>query len=768
MSIPDLGRMWRGCVAGLRRTSIRRRIFLLLALNLAVICLLALLMWRYLATEVEFQRRIESLLSLDRALDRIQDDSGRLQRFIREYLARPEPWTQAAVNELAARLDRRISEGGQAYGDGNKSLLEAQAAMRRLLGGFDKLVSLHPEIVATYDNTVLQAGREVSELFSVLKGALLTERSSAAAASASMAHEAFVEAMLNLNAFQFRPDADSAARARRSLARASGAVPVMMSLMKADRQKQVLEVLDERLGVIQRGFDRLQEMYREQGDILSWEVDRNAAALTRLVDAILRDNEEQQARLKRDFERDQYVVMVTLLGIALLVVALGTMMGWAIVQSITQPLAELMGTVEALASGELERSVSGQAQPDEVGALARTLQAFKDHALARRDAENSMRELQVELRRSLAEREGILRSTLVGIAHTVNRNLLWANDTFARMLGYTREELLGQSSLVYFPDRRSWEDFGAAAYPTLAAGQPYVTEQQMLRKDGTLVWVELYGNAVDTRDPEKGTIWTAIDVTGRRKAADNLQIALEKQRELAELKSRFVSMASHEFRTPLTTILSSSELLRLYGERLPAVEKVEIMGSIDTAVRRMTSLLDDVLVIGRMEGGTLEFAPTRFRLRTYCEALLDEVQQSEIRQGRDGRTVKLRMSGDPEVHLDGRLLHHILANLLSNAIKYSPVGAVIEIEVGVQPEAVKFRVCDCGIGIPDEDLQHLFEAFRRGRNVGNIGGTGLGLVVVKNYVDMHGGRVEVSSTVGKGSCFTVILPQGGPAPGPDS
>lgn len=764
MSIPGAGKMWRKCVAGLRHTSIRRRIFLLLALNLAVIGLLAVLTWRYLVTEVQFQHKIEVLLNLNRDLDRIQVDSTRLQRFIREYLARPEPWTQATVNELAARLDRRITEGREAYGHGNKPLLEAQAAMRRLLGGFEKLVSLHPEIVATYDNTVLQAGREVSELFSVLKGGLLTERSGPAAASTSMAHEAFVEAMLNLNAFQFRPDADSAARARQSLARMSNAVPVMKGLMKADRQKRVLEVLDERLGVIQSGFDRLQEMYRAQGDILSWEVDRNAAALNRLVDSILRDNEELQARLKRDFEHDQYVVMMTLLVIALLVVALGTLMGWAIVQSITQPLAELMGTVEALAGGDLEREVSGQAQPDEVGALARTLQAFKDHALARRDAEDSMRELQLELRRSLAEREGILRSTLVGIAHTVNRNLLWANETFARMLGYTREELLGQSSLVYFPNRRSWEDFGAAAYPTLAAGQPYVTEQQMLRKDGTLVWVELYGNAVDTRDPEKGTIWTTVDVTGRRKAADNLQIALEKQRELAELKSRFISMASHEFRTPLTTILSSSELLRLYGERLPAAEKAEIMGSIDTAVRRMTSLLDDVLVIGRVEDGKLEFTPTRFRLRAYCESLLDEVQQSETRQGRGGRNVELRMAGDPEVHLDGRLLHHILANLLSNAIKYSPFGAGIEIEVGVRPEAVEFRVCDCGIGIPDEDLRHLFEAFRRGRNVGNIGGTGLGLVVVKNYVDMHGGRVEVSSTVGKGSCFTVILPQADAAP----
>lgn len=767
MRIPHGGKMWRGVVSTLRRTSIRRRIFLLLALNLAVISLLAVLTWRYVRAEVEFQHNIETLLSLDRGLDRIKDDSSRLQRFIREYLARPEPWSQVAVAELAARLDARITAGGAAYGDANKSLLEAQAATRRLVGGFEKLVRLHPEIVATYDNTVLLAGREVSEIFSTLKGALANERSGRAAASLAAAHEAFVEAMLNLNAFQFRPDTDSAAKARSSLARVSSAVPVIMRLVRADRQTQVLEVLDERLGVILRGLDRLQEMYQAQGDILSWEVDKNAAALTRLVDTLLRDNEEEQAKLKRTFEQKQFAAMVSLTSIALLVVALGTLMGWAIGQSITQPLAELMGTVGAFADGNLDREVAGQGQPDEVGALARTLQSLKDHALARRDAEKSMHELQNELRRSLAERDVILRSALVGIAYASDRELLWVNETFARMLGYTPEELIGRSSLMFFPDRRSWEAFGATAYPTLAAGRHFFCEQPLLRKDGTLVWLELYAVAVNARDPAKGTIWTSIDITGRREAAENMRIALEKQRELADLKSRFVSMASHEFRTPLTTILSSSELLQRYGGRLRASEALEIMESIESAVRRMTSMLDDVLVIGRAQDGKIEFRPTAVRLRPFCTKLIDEVLQGETSQGRGGRTVELEIEDDPRAYIDARLVEHVLANLLSNAIKYSPVGGVVRFEVSVQPGDLRFRVSDSGIGIPEEDLSRLFETFRRGKNVGNIGGTGLGLAIVKNYVDMHGGQVSVESSVGRGTCFTVIFPQPTAARGAD-
>ena len=768
MSISWFRVTWHNLAARLRRASIRRRIFLLLALNLAVIGLLAGLMWRYNAAEVQFRRNIQALLSLDRTLDQIQDDSSRLQRFIHQYLARPEAWTQAAINEFAARVDRRITESVGTYGAGDGTLEQALAAMRRLVQGFEKLVGLHPEIVATYDNTVLLAGKEVADLFAVLNSAFAAEGRTLAAPSSGMAHEAFVEAMLNLNAFQFRPDNESAAKARSSLLRVSDAVPGMKRFVRTAVQKRALEEIDERVGVILRGLERLQGMYQAREDILIWEVDKNAAALTRLVDSMLRDHEAQHVQLARQFEREQFVAMVTLMSVALALVAFGTLMGWTIVKSISEPLAELMDTVEALAGGNLEREVKGQEQPDEVGALARTLQAFKEHALARRDAENAMRELQDELSRSLAERDVILRSALVGIAYASDRNLLWVNDTFARMLGYAREELIGKPSAMHFPDRQSWEEFGAAAYPTLAAGRPYFCEQQLLRKDRTPVWFEIYGIAVDGGNPTKGTIWTSVDITGRREAAENLRIALDRQRELAELKSRFVSMASHEFRTPLTAILSSSELLRLYGDRLHASETLEIMEGIETAVRRMNSMLDDVLVMGRAQDGKIEFKPAAVRLRPFCQQLIDEVLESEIRQGRDRRTVELRVDGDPKACIDQRSVEHILANLLSNAIKYSPSGGAVEVAVSVLPGNVEFRVRDSGIGIPEEDRSHLFETFRRGKNVGSVGGTGLGLAIVKHYVEMHGGRVSVKSTVGKGSCFTVTLPQASVERGADS
>ena len=142
------------------------------------------------------------------------------------------------------------------------------------------------------------------------------------------------------------------------------------------------------------------------------------------------------------------------------------------------------------------------------------------------------RELQDEFERSLAERDVILKSALVGISFAVNRRHVWVNDTFARMLGYEKEELVGHSSLIHFPDHESWEAFGREAYPALASGRPFVAERLMKRRDGSLFWCQVAGNAVDAGDLSRGSIWTNVDVTERKRAEEEIQRALEKEREL--------------------------------------------------------------------------------------------------------------------------------------------------------------------------------------------------------------------------------------------
>ncbi|HEY9632723.1 MAG TPA: sensor histidine kinase [Coleofasciculaceae cyanobacterium] len=232
-------------------------------------------------------------------------------------------------------------------------------------------------------------------------------------------------------------------------------------------------------------------------------------------------------------------------------------------------------------------------------------------------------------------------------------------------------------------------------------------------------------------------------------------IALEKERELSELKSRFISMASHEFRTPLATILSSSELLENYYYKWTVEKKQQYFTRIKAAIQRMVQLLDDVLLIGKAEAGKMTFNPAPLNLRQFCNELVEEVQTSSGSQHKIDTVVQGK---DKPACMDEKLLRHILYNLLSNAIKYSPAGTTIHFELNFLLKEVVFQIQDQGIGIPIDDQKHLFETFHRAKNVGTIPGTGLGLAIVKKSVDLHGGRIAVESVMDIGTTFTITLP----------
>jgi signal transduction histidine kinase len=214
-------------------------------------------------------------------------------------------------------------------------------------------------------------------------------------------------------------------------------------------------------------------------------------------------------------------------------------------------------------------------------------------------------------------------------------------------------------------------------------------------------------------------------------------------------------MTSHEFRTPLATILSSAELLKYYGDRLPAEEKTAVIQSIESSVQRMTHMLDRVLLIGKVEAYMLEFNPEKIDLVALCHSLVEETRTQLPDSVCTVRTTIA--DGIGWGYYDEKLLGHIFGNLLSNAIKYSPNGGEVVFDVYRQGQETVFEVSDQGIGIPSEEIAHLFESFHRSSNVGNIQGTGLGLAIVKNSVDLHGGRIEVHSELGKGTRFRVTL-----------
>lgn len=249
----------------------------------------------------------------------------------------------------------------------------------------------------------------------------------------------------------------------------------------------------------------------------------------------------------------------------------------------------------------------------------------------------------------------------------------------------------------------------------------------------------------------------AMGLVGTGKPMNRPPIAtatLQESEAIKTLKSRVVSTISHEFRTPLTTILSSSELLEKYRHKLTEEKQLNHLHKIQAAVQRLTEMLNDVLTLENTEAEKLAFNPAPVNLVRFCRELVDRLQLSLSQ-----KSLIFNHKGEgTETWLDEILLRHILSNLLSNAIKYSPNGSAIVLNVVCQESEVNLEVIDRGIGISLEDRKRLFESFYRGNNVGNIPGMGLGLAIVKQCVDLHGGQIGVVSEVGIGTTFTVKLP----------
>jgi signal transduction histidine kinase len=266
---------------------------------------------------------------------------------------------------------------------------------------------------------------------------------------------------------------------------------------------------------------------------------------------------------------------------------------------------------------------------------------------------------------------------------------------------------------------------------------------------------------------EAGEILYALgmveDITERKQAEAEMLKALEKERELGELRSGFVSLVSHEFRTPLTTIQSSAELVQRYSQKLSDERKLNHLIRIQGAVKRMTQLLEDVLTIGRAEAGKLEFQPAPMDLAAFCHKIVENMQEladeEHISSHHQHRLTLVTQGDCSNVQMDAKLLEHIVSNLLSNGLKYSPEGGTVQFDLICDGESAVFHIRDCGIGIPQKDLEQLFESFRRASNVGTIPGTGLGLAIVKKCVELHGGTITVDSVVGTGTTFTVTLPK---------
>lgn len=361
-----------------------------------------------------------------------------------------------------------------------------------------------------------------------------------------------------------------------------------------------------------------------------------------------------------------------------------------------------------------------------------------------------------------AQYRAVIDNVGAGVVVVQDGRMVFVNPSLVQIVGHPQDFLLTQPFTATLHPQDVSEVVNR--HQRRLRGEPVESYYsfRIITQAGQVRRLELSAVLIEWNSKE-ATLMFVIDATARLLAEENQQLALQKQGELNAMKSRFVAMASHEFRTPLAIIQHATELLGQHHEPLRNEDRISHLDRIDEAVGRMTRMLENVLLIGRADSGKVEFKPRLLAFTDWCLALVDELKSSMTEQFKQ---IQLELDLPPKTQrlwLDDTLLRNMVSQLLGNAFKFSPAGSSIWFRAVADDQHLTFSIKDQGIGIPAEDVPHLFESFRRARNVGAVPGTGLGLAIVKDSVNWHHGSINVSSEAGRGSCFTVTLPITPPA-----
>jgi len=402
--------------------------------------------------------------------------------------------------------------------------------------------------------------------------------------------------------------------------------------------------------------------------------------------------------------------------------------------------------------------------------LSKQVQTEERISLLNKELENRLQQSQSEIsdyKHALDESAIVAITDQKGIIKHVN-------DNFCKISKYSKDELLGQDHRIINSGYHS-KDFIRNLWVTIANGKIWRGELRNKAKDGTYYWVDTT-IVPFLNEHGKPYQYLAIrsDITQRKLAEEQLlkanedlenkvrertlelTHALEKEKELNEMKSRFVSMASHEFRTPLSAILSSTSLMEHYVNPDQEDKRKKHVERIKSSVKNLTSILDDFLSLEKLEQGKVESHNSEFNFREFIEDAIEEMHGMSKKKQQE---IHLQYDGPEQVYQDKKILRNVLLNLLSNAIKYSPEGKTIFISSEIKDERVTLAVKDEGIGIPLEAQKNLFDKFFRARNAVNIQGTGLGLNIVKRYVELLDGIISFDSIENAGTVFTVSFPR---------
>lgn len=334
--------------------------------------------------------------------------------------------------------------------------------------------------------------------------------------------------------------------------------------------------------------------------------------------------------------------------------------------------------------------------------------------------------------------------------------IFFVNPAFSKITEYSFSETIGKSISFLFGTESPIE-LTSLVVESFIDGKGCEIVIQSYKKSGELFWNEIKLSPIkDKNNLVTHFVGILSDVSDRVNSEEEIKKSLEKEKELNELKSKFVSMISHEFRTPLTTIFSSTELLERYSIKWTEEKKQEHLNRIKKSADNLTEMLNYILTLNKADAGKLLPTPTMINLLKFCDDIVEEFQ---LIAGENFQIELNKINFTQEMFLmDEKFLRHILTNLLSNAIKYSPAGGKIIFDLSQNDNYIGIQITDHGIGIPAEHQPKIFETFLRADNVGNINGTGLGLSIVKKTVDTLGGTISFHSIENEGTTFELTIP----------